>query len=107
MCCGKNRFFISFLFIGFGILFLFKNFGFLGNPDDLLFATAFGSAGLIGVATFFTRKRHWWLLIPSSIALLVAGLMTVQAVPFIPNGLEPAAIFFPLAFGCWLIFITQ
>jgi hypothetical protein len=61
------------LLIILGGLFLLQNTGFLsGTWDDILGAVVLGLGGALLLSLYISRRRSWWLLIPSVILLFLA-----------------------------------
>ncbi|MGQ9684004.1 MAG: hypothetical protein ACUVX9_15845 [Anaerolineae bacterium] len=88
-----------------GILFLLNTLGVIPNLQPLLWAVLLGLAGVIFLAVFFSDRRQWWALIPSSALVGVSGAIGLGSIG--SGALAGATIFVCLALGFLGVYLVQ
>ena len=72
----SNRVTWGLMLIAFGVLFLLQNLELLPE-SSLLWAIAFGAAGLVFFIYFLTARQHWWASIPAFGFFGIAGTIVI------------------------------
>lgn len=96
------------LLVAFGVLYLLRNFGYLGNSWNAIFPLLFAAAGAALLALFAINRSAWWALLPG-FALL--GLAGTTALDLASAGLTQAwggPVFLGgLSLGFWSVYVVR
>ena len=76
------------------------------NPEFFI-ALVLGLAAFFGFRYFVKNPNHWWILIPGSVMLGVAGVMTIDSLRIFRGIDEGSFMLLAIALGFWIIYITQ
>ena len=98
----------SLMLILFGFVMLFNTLDILGNVSDIALAAVFGLGAIAGFRHYRHNRSQWWLLIPSSVFMGLAGVLIIDAIPFLGRRIDDGTFMLSsVAFGFWAIFIAE
>lgn len=104
----ESRVIWGILLIALGLIFLLQSFGFLGGLLALVWAFAFGAAGLAFLFVFLTNRAHWWAIIPGFALLSLAALIALdQLFPRLTDSLGGTLFLGGIGLGFWAVFLLN
>ena len=98
---------LSLALILLGFVLLLDTLHLAGNMPVITLAGLFGLAALFGFHHYYQHHNRWWIVIPSSVLLGLAGVLSLDALWVFRRFDEGSFMIFAIALGFWLIYITQ